>query len=58
MNLIDRVGWLLVIFVLGAIAGSVERGRYYQIEINALHAQIEKQNCEEMTWPKLKRSVK
>lgn len=57
MDTVHLVGWLLVIFIAGAIAGSVERGNHYRLEIQALHTQIEKQNCEENTIPSLRKEL-
>ena len=49
--------WIIGSFVAGFLIGASDKKSEYQTEIQALHIQIEKQNCEEMTWPKLKRSV-
>lgn len=48
---------MLLCLVIGMLVGHYQRNEWKNIEIRALEKQIAKQNCDEMTWPKLKKSV-
>ncbi len=52
----------VILFTLLVIGSSIGAGRAYQkkvdlIEIQALHTQIKKQNCEENTIPRLRKEL-
>ena len=53
-----RIVFIIIIaYGLGAIITAFQLQSKYQLEIQALHTQIEKQNCEENTIPRLKKEL-
>ena len=46
-----------ICFALGGLLGTACEVRKNHVEVQALHTQIEKQNCEENTIPRLRKEL-
>ncbi len=58
MKPFDIVLSIIFTFILGIALGHIQEKVWHKIEVKALNKQIENQNCEENTIPKLKESIK